>query len=281
MRPRRRTPLLAAAAPLLAAAAALTLAPPHSPLGAQPSDTSAISTDPLFTGNDLVFAGAFVVGTLAAAPVDIYFAKRLQNPRAQENRWLRRAASTFNVTAAPGSLIIGGTLYAAGRIGGNERMADLGLHGTEAIIVGSLATGLIKGTVGRARPYREPDNPRNFGLNRGWRNEDYRSFPSGHSTMAFAAAAAVTSETRRWWPQSVWYIAPVMYGGASLVGVSRMYSNKHWASDVIMGAAFGTFAGLKVVQYHHSHPDNRIDRWLLSGSIAQDGSVRLMLLPLL
>ncbi|HKG94464.1 MAG TPA: phosphatase PAP2 family protein [Gemmatimonadaceae bacterium] len=262
----------------LAFALVLGLAAPAAPARAQPADTAAISTDPLFTGSDLIVAGSFVLGTLAAHPVDKYFAKRLQNPWAQENRWLRRAATTFNITAAPGSLIIGGTLYGVGRIGGNERMADLGLHGTEAIAIAGVATTLIKGTAGRARPYREPDNPRNFGLNRGWRHEEYRSFPSGHSTMAFAAAAAVTEESALWWPHSKWYVGTVMYGGAALVGVSRMYSNKHWASDVIMGAAFGTFAGRKVVKYHHSHPDNRVDRWLLAGSI-RGGELSLLVLP--
>ena len=57
-----------------------------------------------------------------------------------------------------------------------------------------------------------------------------------------------------------------------------MYSNKHWASDVIMGAAFGTFAGRKVVKYHHSHPGNRVDKWLLAGSI-RGGEMRLLVLP--
>jgi membrane-associated phospholipid phosphatase len=61
-----------------------------------------------------------------------------------------------------------------------------------------------------------------------------------------------------------------MYGGAALVAVSRMYSNKHWASDVMIGGLMGTFAGLKVVKYHHTHPNNRVDRWLL-GVIATPG----------
>ena len=58
------------------------------------------------------------------------------------------------------------------------------------------------------------------------------------------------------------------YAGATLVGVSRMYNNMHWASDVIGGAAVGTLFGLKVVKYSHSHPGNRIDRALLKGNRA-------------
>ena len=54
-----------------------------------------------------------------------------------------------------------------------------------------------------------------------------------------------------------------MYGGATLVGASRIYNNAHWASDVALGAAIGTFTGLKVVRYSHQHPDNPIDRLLL------------------
>ncbi len=98
--------------------------------------------------------------------------------------------------------------------------------------------------------------------------------------MAFAAAAAVTAETRHWWgDRYTWAVAPLMYGGATMVGISRMHSNKHWASDVIMGAAIGTFAGLKTVRYHHSHPGNRIDDWMLAGSIGGEGGLRLMVLP--
>ena len=42
-----------------------------------------------------------------------------------------------------------------------------------------------------------------------------------------------------------------------------------------MGAAIGTFAGTKVVKYHHSHPGNRIDKWLLRPSVQRtpDGQV--------
>jgi membrane-associated phospholipid phosphatase len=75
-----------------------------------------------------------------------------------------------------------------------------------------------------------------------------------------------------------------MYGGASLVGLSRMYHDKHWASDVALGAAIGTFSGLKVVRYAHAHPQNFLDRAILrvdASPIAGSGNVALTIsLPL-
>src|SRR5258705_435088 len=67
------------------------------------------------------------------------------------------------------------------------------------------------------------------------------------------------------------YVAPVMYGGATLVGLSRMFHNRHWASDVALGAGIGTFSGLKVVKYSHAHPDNMVDRIILHTTAAPDG----------
>jgi membrane-associated phospholipid phosphatase len=66
-----------------------------------------------------------------------------------------------------------------------------------------------------------------------------------------------------------------------MVGLSRMYNNRHWASDVIMGAAIGTFAGTKVVRYHRTHPTNQLDRWLLRASLSPSdpSRVSLMVLP--
>jgi membrane-associated phospholipid phosphatase len=101
--------------------------------------------------------------------------------------------------------------------------------------------------------------------------------------MAFAAAAAVTSTAHDWWPNATWYIGPALYGGATLAGVSRMYNNKHWASDVAVGAAIGTFAGLKVVRFHDSDADNWIDRTFLAISLPIDergaGNMSFSLLP--
>ena len=243
-------------------------------LGAQTTSTEAPHV-PLFTWNDAYLAGGFIVGTLALHPIDDYFARRLQNKYTQENRFLQSVAVTVRTIAEPGAFIIGGSLYIAGRASKQRDMADLGLHGTEAVVVGSIFAGVLKDAFGRARPFVHPPtdstgfDPNNWQFLSGLKaGDNYRSFPSGHSVAAFAAAAAVANETSRWWPHLTWVIGPTMYGGATLVGLSRMYNNRHWASDVMMGAAIGTFAGNKVVRYHHrTNPTNKFDKWLLGTSI--------------
>ena len=244
-----------------------------------PGSTST-STEPLFTQRDAWYALGFAAGTVAMFPLDKKVAGNLQRPGTQTNRFLRDVATSFRLSAQPGALIIGGSLYAVGRLGRIERAADLGLHGTEAIVFAAVVGDALKGSIGRARPYAVADtNPHDFKWWRGFRRgTDYSSFPSGHTLTGFAAAAAVTAETSRWWPSSTWFIAPVMYGGATMIGLSRLYNNKHWASDVVMAAGIGTFSGVKIVNYNHSHPKNRLDRLLLATSVipAPNGGLALV-----
>jgi membrane-associated phospholipid phosphatase len=233
--------------------------------------TTTLPRVPLFTRDDAYLGAGFVGATLALRRVDEFFAIRLQNK--------------YRTVAEPGAFIIGGTLYVVGRASKQRDMADLGLHGTEAVVVGSVFAGLLKDSFGRARPFVHPPtdstgfDPNNWQFGRGFKSGDsYRSFPSGHSVAAFAAAAAVVNETSRWWPNLRWAIGPAMYGGATVVGVSRMYNNRHWASDVMMGAAIGTFAGNKVVRYHHrTNPTNKFDKWLLGGSVRPNAAGRYSL----
>lgn len=230
--------------------------------GSQAQDTIA-NKSPFFTGRDALILGGFAVGTVAVAPLDRHFAGILQNPAAQESRFLRRSTRAFTLFGMPGSIGAGLSLYIIGTLDNQRRMQDLGLHSVESILLSTVVDGGIKMLVGRSRPYVDINNPHGFRLGRGFSGYDYQSFPSGHTTAAFAFAASVSRETQMWWPRSRWYVGTVMYSGATLVGLSRMYNNVHWASDVLGGAAIGTLIGLKVVKYHHSHPGNAIDRALL------------------
>ena len=254
---------------------AILFVSPATRLSAQ-ADTSR-TAEHLFLRPDLYVLGAFTAGTIAMFPLDRHLASLVRDEDLIANENLKRVSSAFRFFGGPGPFIIGSAMYAAGRFAHVERATDLAVHGTEAVVVGLGTSFVLKSLLGRARPYLTADtNPRNFAFGRGFRSGSYQSFPSGHSTAAFAAAAAVSQETSEWWPRTRWIIGPIVYTGASLVGVSRMYEDKHWASDVVMGAAVGVFAGLKTVRFNHTHVGNRIDRWLLGGK----GKARLQMSPL-
>lgn len=57
------------------------------------------------------------------------------------------------------------------------------------------------------------------------------SFPSGHTTLAFALAAAVGLRWPRW--------RAVSLGLAAAVGLSRVALGLHWPTDVLAGAVLG------------------------------------------
>ena len=247
------------------------------------ADTSRVTVS-LFTYQDAVLAGGFLIGGLMGRRLDDHYADRLQDSSTQANRKLHNLATFVRLTAAPGALVIGTSMYATGRLVKNDRLSQLGLHGTEALVVGELVGGVLKGAFGRQRPYVKPRDSRSFQFGRGFAGGDqYRSFPSGHTVAAFAAAAAVSSETADWWPNTRWVIGPALFTGAALTGISRMYDNRHWASDVIIGAGIGTFAGLKVVRFNRSNRGNRADRFFLGGSLipTDDGghAIRWSIVP--
>ncbi len=63
------------------------------------------------------------------------------------------------------------------------------------------------------------------------------SFPSGHTTLAFAVAFNAILTLRSYRRLTHW---PLFVAWAGLVGVSRMYRGVHWPSDVLGGACLGT-----------------------------------------
>jgi membrane-associated phospholipid phosphatase len=222
----------------------------------------------LFTSRDALLAAGFVGLTVAMLPVDKSVALRLQNPTEQANRFFQNAATDVRILGDPGAVIIGVSMYGVGKVAGWKDVADFGFHTTEAIAVAGITTTFLKGVAGRARPFVSSDtNPGQFHFGRGFNKGSLQSFPSGHATAAFALASTVTSESQRWWPHQTWIVGPVMYTAATLVGLSRMYNNQHWASDVALGAAIGTFSGIKIVRYSHGHSANPVDRFFLGASV--------------
>jgi membrane-associated phospholipid phosphatase len=94
------------------------------------------------------------------------------------------------------------------------------------------------------------------------------SFPSGHTAASFAAAAVITDETSSWDSSTARIVAPIAYSSATLVALSRLYENVHWASDLPIGAAIGVLSGKAVVLWEQRHPSNWLERHLVGVTVA-------------
>jgi hypothetical protein len=224
------------------------------PLAAQ-SDSVAKT---LFTRRDARIAAAAAAAAVAVSYFDPKIARFFEDTSSAHVRTGRRLDDVFTRINET-TLTLGGiAAYAVGRLAKSPTITDVAFHTTEAVVGASIASQVIRGPLGRSRPDVTNDEDQyDFHWFKGFGEFDYRAFPSIHSSSGFAAATALVMETRRRKPGAVKIVAPVLYGLALTPGLSRMYLGKHWASDVFAGAVMGTVAGMKAVNYSHTHPRNR------------------------
>jgi len=145
-------------------------------------------------------------------------------------------------------------LGAYGLIFKDQKIKTTTLLATQAYITGAALESVLKYLTGRTRPsFYAPGveaKPRFLGpfSKTGFETNGSNSFPSGHTTVAFAAATVFASEYR-----DKPLIPIFAYSVATLIGVSRITENKHWSTDVLVGAAVGFLAGKEVVDNYHRY----------------------------
>ena len=115
-----------------------------------------------------------------------------------------------------------------------------------------LANGMkewLKLFVYRARPYMYFEG---YPLDKLEDGDWNCSFPSGHTTMAFAGAAFTTMVYCQCFPDSKWKyaVAGGAFGIAAVTGALRMASGNHFFTDVLTGAVLGTVCGIAVPFMH-------------------------------
>ncbi|HEV7621181.1 MAG TPA: phosphatase PAP2 family protein, partial [Flavisolibacter sp.] len=140
-----------------------------------------------------------------------------------------------------------GAFGAYGLIFKSDKVKNTTLLATQAYITGGAMEALIKTLTGRLRPdYYLGTNHSAVGTFEGpfttafkkdpFGNRTTSSFPSGHTTVAFAAATVFAMEYK-----NTPFIPIFAYSAATLIGLSRITENKHWTTDVLAGAMLGYF----------------------------------------
>lgn len=159
--------------------------------------------------------------------------------------------------AAQYGLALSGALYLSGQLVQEPGLRKTGLMLAEALFLNGLTTGILKVTIGRSRPY---GNDGNTDLDFFRLDDEDNSLPSGHTSTAFTIATVLSQRINNT------YATIALYSFAGLTAVQRIYADKHWFSDVVLGAALGTVIGLKVVDLNSEYDE-------------QNSSVKMNLYP--
>jgi hypothetical protein len=177
---------------------------------------SATPTLPQWAKGTMVAGGAVLAGSLLDKPVDRFMKKHggTSIPRKWDN--VGKAMPIVLTGAAAGAVAFG-----------DSRMQNMGIISLESIAAATGVSIATKRIVGRARPGEEAGQ---------WSHTADRSnasFPSNHSTVAFAAVTPFAQE----------YDAPWLYGVAAISSLGRAAGRQHWVSDVVAGGVLGYAMG--------------------------------------
>jgi membrane-associated phospholipid phosphatase len=148
------------------------------------------------------------------------------------SRWVSYGGSIYGT----GGLAAG--FYLVGAATHDDRARETGRLSAEALVDTIIITEVLKYGMGRKRP--------DFGTGEGHFFDHGNSFPSGHSSSAWAVATVVSLEYR--------HHPLVKYGAlaaAAIISMSRYTGRNHFLSDVVVGSAIGYGMGRLVYDSHH------------------------------
>jgi len=200
-------------------------------------DFKYIFTSPLRLGkSDVLPLSAILLGTCGLMALDEDIRDSVQD--SGSNSWDEIFSFSKQFGDGRVTLPIAGIFYLAGEIFHDEKSRDTGISALESFIFSGIICQTLKVLTGRSRPYREEGSGKFYGPT--FANSKL-SLPSGHATVAFSLASVIASE------YDSLLVDISAYTIASLTALSRVYHDRHWTSDVALGAIIGTLVGRAVV----------------------------------
>lgn len=170
-----------------------------------------------------IFLGSFFGPDANSQNIDIDLLRSI-NPQQPNSKFWQGATDSYLWVSGGATL---GTL-AVGLIKNDKELRYKAYETIIAIGIDVVVTDVLKAAFNRKRPVDEyPNDIYALTVSNG------HSFPSGHTSLAFATATSLTLTYKKW------YVAAPAYLWASCVGYSRMYLGKHFPSDVFAGAVIG------------------------------------------
>ena len=203
---------------------------------------------------DWLKVGGLAVATAALAlanrPVNRFAVKLHDDSKAVASisKYVTNFGGAYELYAIAG-------FYAYGLVFKTQKEKTTTALATQAYIIAGGMSFAAKYLAGEQRPYlTDPLTGRQgpifhglfYPFKKGLSSSDFSSFPSGHTTAAFAAATVYALEYK-----DKPLIPIISYSAATLIGLSRLTENKHWPVDVFVGAMLGYLNGKQVVNNFH------------------------------
>lgn len=123
---------------------------------------------------------------------------------------------------------------------GNRGTKIIGIQGVITLTMSQIITYSLKSLLSRERPYKILEGLNTFDIIL----KDH-SFPSGHTSATFAIATTVALNIPK--------LSIIVFGIASLIGISRIYLGVHYPTDVVAGMILGIGSGLVTHIYIVDH----------------------------
>jgi membrane-associated phospholipid phosphatase len=139
--------------------------------------------------------------------------------------------------------------YAAGEVFNSNSLRKTALLCLESWLTAGFIVGGLKFVVGRARPGSGESSHTFHPFSM---RSSFTSFPSGHSASAFAVAETIAEQSRET------YADILAYSLATLVALSRVHNDRHWASDVFIGSSIGYFVAKKICSLDRNRDSKKV-----------------------
>lgn len=178
----------------------------------------------------IMYPLAFANSAYATSQLDLEF--RVSPQHKQDIKPLRYMGETYTAIALPSAIYLGGLAF------GSEKVRTTGRLLFESMLLTFVVNHSTKIIAGRARPFLNQGNS-NFSFFQLY--DDYQSFPSGHTAAAFTIATVLSDRINNVFASAAFYIL------AAGTATQRIVQDRHWFSDVVLGAMVGTFCSKAVL----------------------------------